>query len=99
MRDKTNTLSLFGSKLLIQKTEKKGRTTERLERLDLHGELQKKILPLCRLKYGEIWEDPISGHKVGVLDAKWNLTDWGIWFLKRVRKNEVVPSRTSYTSR
>jgi len=26
-------------------------------------------LPLCRLKYGEIWEDPIIGHKVGVLDA------------------------------
>jgi site-specific DNA-methyltransferase (adenine-specific) len=69
MRDKTNTLSLFGSELLMQKTEKKGITTEKLKRLDLHGELQKKILPLCRLKYGEIWEDPIIGHKVGVLDA------------------------------
>jgi len=24
---------------------------------------------LCRLRYGEIWEDPIKGHRVGVLDA------------------------------
>lgn len=46
-----------------------GRTKEKLKRLDLHGELKKKIMPLCRLKYGEIWEDPIKGHKVGVLDA------------------------------
>ncbi|HOL47471.1 MAG TPA: site-specific DNA-methyltransferase [bacterium] len=26
-------------------------------------------MPYCRLKYGEIWEDKIRGHKVGVLDA------------------------------
>lgn len=70
MKNKTNTLTLFGSELLDQKrVEKRGRTTESLERLDLHGELQKKILPLCRLKYGDIWEDPVNGHKVGVLDA------------------------------
>jgi len=70
MRNKTDTLSLFDSESLTQeKVDKKGRTTERLERLDLHGELQKKILPSCRLKYGDIWEDPVNGHKVGVLDA------------------------------
>ncbi|MEW6481972.1 MAG: site-specific DNA-methyltransferase [bacterium] len=58
------------SELLTQDgVEKKGGTTECLKRLDLHGELQKRILPLCRLKYGDIWEDPIQGHKVGVLDA------------------------------
>lgn len=50
-------------------TNNEGRTKEKLKRLDLNGELRKKILPLCRLKYGEIWEDPIKGHKVGVLDA------------------------------
>ncbi|OQY80361.1 MAG: site-specific DNA-methyltransferase [Chloroflexi bacterium UTCFX4] len=44
-------------------------TTERLPRLDLDLELRAKILPLCRLQYGEIWQDPISGHRVGVLDA------------------------------
>lgn len=45
------------------------KTKEQLKRLDLEGELKKKILPLCRLKYGEVWEDSVSGHKVGVLDA------------------------------
>ena len=38
-------------------------------RLDLHGELRQKILPLCRLKYGDIWEDSINGHKIGVLNS------------------------------
>jgi site-specific DNA-methyltransferase (adenine-specific) len=37
--------------------------------LDFDNKLREKILPLCRLRYGEIWEDPICGHKVGVLDA------------------------------
>jgi site-specific DNA-methyltransferase (adenine-specific) len=45
------------------------KTTERLKRLDLYENLRQKILPFCRLKYGHIWEDPINGHKVGVLDA------------------------------
>jgi site-specific DNA-methyltransferase (adenine-specific) len=67
---KPYTLGLFGREVFPQENNKKtGNTTERLKRLDLHGELRKKILPLCRLKYGEIWEDPIIGHKVGVLDA------------------------------
>jgi DNA modification methylase len=42
---------------------------ERLKRLDLHGDLRERILPLCRLKYEEIWEDPVKGHRVGVADA------------------------------
>jgi len=46
-----------------------GRTSEKLTRLDLQGELREKILPLCRLKKGEIWDDPVIGHRVGVLDA------------------------------
>lgn len=44
-------------------------TSEKLGRLDLRNDLRKKILPLCRLKKGDVWEDKISGHKVGVLDA------------------------------
>ncbi len=44
-------------------------TTERLPRLDLDSEIRAKILPLCRLREGEIWQDSISGHRVGVLDA------------------------------
>ncbi|MBA2124473.1 site-specific DNA-methyltransferase [bacterium Unc6] len=67
-------LNLFPDLDLIEKGKSKGRTTEGLERLDLHGELQKKILPLCRLKYGDVWEDSVNGHKVGVLDAT-NLED------------------------
>ena len=64
------TLSLFGDDKRLAAPQ--GKTAERLERLDLHGALRKKILPFCRLKYSEIWEDPVSGHRVGVLDA----TQW-----------------------
>ena len=42
---------------------------EKLQRLDSDPLLKEKILPFCRLKKGEIWEDPVSGHRVGVLDA------------------------------
>jgi len=54
---------------LIKKISKSGKTTERLTRLDIDEELRKKILPYCRIKKGEIWEDPKGKHKVGVFDA------------------------------
>jgi site-specific DNA-methyltransferase (adenine-specific) len=44
-------------------------STEPFRRLDNSPEIREKILPYCRLKSGEIWTDPVSGHKVGVLDA------------------------------
>lgn len=44
-------------------------SSEPFGRLDNSPEIREKILPYCRLKQGEIWEDPIKGHKVGVLDA------------------------------
>jgi len=47
----------------------KGETTEKLKRLDFHSDVRRDVLPLCRLKPGEIWEDPVFGHRVGVLDA------------------------------
>ena len=47
----------------------KGKTTEKLSRLDINQRLRKKILPYCRLKKGELWEDPEGKHKIGVLDA------------------------------
>ncbi|TKJ47573.1 site-specific DNA-methyltransferase [Candidatus Aerophobetes bacterium Ae_b3a] len=62
-----STLTLF-PELAAQCSEKKHDTTEKLTRLDLGG-IKEKLLPFCRLKYGEIWEDPIKGHRVGVLDA------------------------------
>ena len=45
------------------------KTAERIGRIDKDKKLRESILPYCRLKNGEIWEDNISGHKVGVLDA------------------------------
>ena len=42
---------------------------ERLPRLDSNPDLRVRILPYCRLAAGDIWEDPISGHRVGVGDA------------------------------
>jgi len=61
----TKKLSLFDK---LNKPQKK-KSTERLKRLDKNSELKQEILPFCRLNYGEVWEDPIKGHRVGVLDA------------------------------
>lgn len=40
-----------------------------LPRLDASPEIRKALFPYCRLKTGEIWEDPLAGHRVGCLDA------------------------------
>ncbi|MGC2420401.1 MAG: site-specific DNA-methyltransferase [Candidatus Acidiferrales bacterium] len=40
-----------------------------LPRLDESLEIRATILPHCRISAGEIWTDPVSGHKVGCLDA------------------------------
>jgi DNA modification methylase len=42
---------------------------ERLQRIDRGGEISSALRPYCRLKYGEIWTDPVHGHRVGCLDA------------------------------
>ncbi|MFO7849415.1 MAG: site-specific DNA-methyltransferase [Spirochaetia bacterium] len=42
---------------------------EELSRLDTDQEVYDKILPLCRLSAGEVWEDPHGTHRVGLLDA------------------------------
>jgi len=52
------------------KKDRSGSTVEKVTRLDLGGEIREQLLPFCRLtKPGEIWEDSISGHRVGLLDA------------------------------
>lgn len=56
-------------KSLPKKKSLPGQTSEKLTRLDIDEELRKKILPYCRLKKGEIWNDPKGKHKIGVLDA------------------------------
>jgi site-specific DNA-methyltransferase (adenine-specific) len=40
-----------------------------LPRLDRNPAIREALLPFCRLKNGEIWEDPKTGHRVGCLDA------------------------------
>ncbi len=40
-----------------------------LPRLDSAPAIRKQLLPYCRLKPGEVWEDPVRGHRVGCLDA------------------------------
>jgi site-specific DNA-methyltransferase (adenine-specific) len=40
-----------------------------LPRLDTSSELREYLLPYCRLKLGEIWEDPGKKHRVGCFDA------------------------------
>jgi site-specific DNA-methyltransferase (adenine-specific) len=42
---------------------------EPFPRLDTQPVLHKKLLGFCRLKTGEVWQDPLRGHRVGVLDA------------------------------
>ncbi len=62
-----------------------GRTREQLKRLDFDQRMRERILPLCRLSYGEVWEDPVSGHRVGVLDAT-NIED-----VRRIMAGERAP--------
>lgn len=40
-----------------------------LPRLDTSPEVRRKLLPLCRLKSGDIWEDPQRGHRIACLDS------------------------------
>lgn len=40
-----------------------------LPRLDTSPELRDRLLPHCRLKAGEIWQDPGGDHRVGCLDS------------------------------
>lgn len=47
----------------------KGKATERFKRVDTDPQLREQVLPYCRLAHGEIWQDPVRGHRVSVLDA------------------------------
>lgn len=48
---------------------KNGKAREPFGRLDANPDLHNRLLEYCRLRPGEIWEDPKSGHRVGLLDA------------------------------
>jgi len=40
-----------------------------LPRLDRNSEVRNRLLKYCRLQPGEIWNDPLSKHRIGCLDA------------------------------
>jgi len=40
-----------------------------LPRLDDRPDVRELLLPHCRLAPGDLWTDPVSGHKVGCLDS------------------------------
>jgi len=62
--------TLFGTSVDSTRIEQShSRTGEPFGRIDNDPELREKLFPLCRLGPGKIWEDPIRGHRVGVLDA------------------------------
>lgn len=42
---------------------------EKLKRIDAGKKVRSALLAHCRLKEGQIWQDPVSGHRVGCLDA------------------------------
>jgi len=42
---------------------------ENLQRIDSNKNIKSLLLPYCRLKYGEVWQDPVCGHKVACADA------------------------------
>jgi site-specific DNA-methyltransferase (adenine-specific) len=76
-----------------KKEKQAGRTKERIERLDANPELKERLLPFCRLKPGEVWEDPIRGHRVGVLDAT-NQRD--VLRIMRTEKVRLIVNDPSY---
>ncbi|MCY4652251.1 MAG: site-specific DNA-methyltransferase [Dehalococcoidia bacterium] len=49
--------------------ERRGSMSEQLPRLDSNPQIRAELLPLCRLKSGEVWEDSAHGHRIGVLDS------------------------------
>lgn len=40
-----------------------------LPRIDLDDKLRKLLLPYSRFRPGDVWEDKLSGHKIGCLDC------------------------------
>ncbi len=42
---------------------------EKLARIDGNDAIRNELLPYCRMRYGQIWEDPECGHRVACLDA------------------------------
>ena len=59
---------LFGDPACLG-AQKSGQSREPFGRIDADAVFNQKLLDYCRLSPGQIWTDPASGHRVGVLDA------------------------------
>jgi len=59
-----------------------------LPRLDTNPALRKALLPFCRLKAGEVWEDSLAGHRVACLDAAF--TDQVAYLMGRERATIAI---------
>jgi site-specific DNA-methyltransferase (adenine-specific) len=40
-----------------------------IPRIDRHPELHQRLLKYCRIREGQVWDDPLGKHRVGCLDA------------------------------
>jgi site-specific DNA-methyltransferase (adenine-specific) len=40
-----------------------------LPRIDTSAEVRERLLPICRLKVGDVWRDPLGKHRVACIDA------------------------------
>lgn len=60
---------LFGAPLVDRPATGRRATREPFGRIDADPDLHRRLLKYCRLGPGEIWTDPVRGHRVGVLDA------------------------------
>lgn len=50
-------------------TERSLMNNNPLPRLDTNPQVRERLLPFCRLKPGDIWEDPDRGHRVACIDS------------------------------
>ena len=66
-----------------------------LPRLDASPEMREALLPFCRLKAGEIWEDSRAGHRVGCLDASSRIKSSISWTARR-RRWQFTIRRTTW---
>ena len=65
---KTVQTDLFDNPISVPRAEN-SKAREPFGRLDADLAVHNGLLQYCRLRPGDIWEDPKNGHRVGVLDA------------------------------
>jgi len=67
LRKSTQT-DLFGHPI-PSNLQQNNRSRAALDRIDADPTIHQKLLNYCRLTVGQVWQDSVKGHRVGVLDA------------------------------